>query len=194
MNDSFETRIETKIKNLTFMVLLGFIVVILLIIGLYFKGGDTVNNTTPGGSTQDSTTSEYDKAVGKMKMVTGTEAAKLFDDKEAHILFIGRSGCGVCVRLAPELATVQEDLDITINYLPLGEKFRTDFQDLFGHLTVETSFTSNGQKYEGTYGELLNEGGFTPMIIVIKDGKMVDGFVGYRDAATMKTFFNKYIN
>jgi len=177
--------IETKLRNLTFIVIFGFIVMFLLIVGLYFRNGNSTDtNTNAGGS---DTTVEYD--VSKMKQVSGKTAAKLFEEKGTYILYIGRSTCGVCVNLVPELNKVIAELDININYLPLESTFRTDFVDLFKHLTIETEINGN----KGTYGELLESNGYTPMVIVIKDGKMVDGFVGYRTSDTISSLFSKYM-
>lgn len=179
-------QIDVKLRNLTFIVILGFVVIALLIIGLYFKGGVSTNkggNTTTSGNE----TIKYD--VSKMKKVTGEEAAKLFDEKGTHFLYIGRSTCSVCVNLVPELNTVLSDMSITINYSPLEQTFRTDFKDLFKKLDIETTVNKN----KGTFGELLEEYGYTPIVIVIKDGKMVDGFVGYRDASKIEELFKKYL-
>ncbi len=193
MKEENNNIIETKIKNLTYIVLVGFLIIIMLLIGLYFKGTTEKSTTTnnQGGSTSGESIT-YD--VSKMNKVTGSEAAKLFNNKkDTQILYIGRPGCGICVNLVPELNKVISDLNIDINYLELDDKFRTEFADLFGHLTVETKITSGGKTYEGTYGELLNEGGFTPMVIIIKDGKMIDGFIGSRTSDTIKTLFQKYL-
>lgn len=179
-------RIDVKLKNLTIIVLAGFFVIILLIIGLYFKGGISSENkggTTSGGSE----TVKYD--VSGMKQISGEEAAKLFDEEGTHFLYIGRSTCSVCVNLVPELNTVINDMAITLYYSPLNQTFRTDFKDLFGKLDIETTVNNN----KGTFGELLEEYGYTPIIIVIKDGKMVDGFVGYRDADKIEELFRKYL-
>lgn len=179
-------QISTKLKNLTFIVIIGFIVIALLIIGLYFKGG--VSSGKSGGTTSGgSETVKYD--VSKMKQISGDEAAKLFDEKGTHFLYIGRSTCSVCVTLVPELNTVMNDMSITLYYSPLNQTFRTDFKNLFEKLDIETTVNSN----KGTFGELLEEYGYTPIIIVIKDGKMVDGFVGYRDADKIEELFKKYL-
>lgn len=182
-----QNQIETKLKNLTFIVVIGFIIMGLLIIGLYFKGVDI--SSKDGGTTSgdSSETVKYD--VSKMKQITGEEAAKLFDEKGTHFLYIGRSTCSVCVNLVPELNTVMNDMAITLYYSPLNQTFRTDFKDLFGKLDIETTVNNN----KGTYGELLEEYGYTPVVVVIKDGKMVDGFVGYRDASKIEELFKKYL-
>lgn len=179
-------QLDVKLRNLTFIVILGFVLIALLIIGLYFKDGGS--KTSSGGSSGSSDTSvKYD--VSKMKQVTGDEAAKLFDEKGTHILYIGRSTCSVCVNLVPELNTVMSDMTLTINYLPLTQTFRTDFKNLFDKLDIETTVNNN----KGTYGELLEEYGYTPVVVVIKDGKMVDGFVGYREASKIEELFKKYL-
>lgn len=175
--------IEAKLKNLTFIVILGFIITILLIVGLYFKN-NKVSSTSSGTSAP---TSEYD--VSRMKEINGTTAAKLFDKEGTYVLYIGRSTCSVCVKLVPELNEVIDDLGVSINYLPLNSTFRTDFADLFDHLDIETTVNSN----EGTFGELLEEYGYTPIVVVIQNGKMVDGFVGYRDSDTISTLLKKYM-
>ena len=78
-------RIDTKLRNLTFIVILGFVVIALLVIGLYFKDGKSSNNGTTNNGSQ-TTTVKYD--VSKMKKVTGEEAAKLFDEKGTIINII----------------------------------------------------------------------------------------------------------
>lgn len=175
--------LEAKLHSLTFAVILGFIIIGLLVIGLYFTKSETSNgSTTPA-------ISETDYDVSKMNKISGDAAAKLFDEKGTHFLYIGRSTCSVCVKLVPELNEVMSDIGVKINYSPLEKTFVTDFEDLFDKLTIKTKVNDN----EGTFGELLKKYGYTPIVVVIKDGKMVDGFVGYRDASTIKTLFEKYL-
>ncbi len=183
-------QLETKLKNLTFITILGFVIIIILIIGLYFKGSGW---STSSKTTDNNSNNEVSYDVSKMKTVTGKEAAKLFDEKGTHILYIGRPTCGVCVNLLPNLNQVQEELKYTTNYLLLDDNFRTEFKDLFDKLTIETSITSGGKTYEGTFGEILKEGGFTPIVVVIKDGKMVDGFIGYKTYENVLSLIKKYL-
>lgn len=185
-NDDKVSAIEIKLKNLTFIVIIGYIIIGLLVIGLYFTNKD-ISKTTSETNGGNNTKVAYD--VSKMKEVTGSEAAKLFDLKGTHFLYIGRSTCSVCVSLVPELNKTISSLNITLNYLPLGSDFRTEFADLFDHLDIETTIN----KEKGTYGSLLKENGYTPLVIVIKDGKMVDGFVGRRDSSKINELFKKYM-
>ena len=57
---------EEKIKNLTFIVILGFIIMFILIIGLYFKDGTTTTETTNKGTSGGSATSDTEYDVSEM--------------------------------------------------------------------------------------------------------------------------------
>ncbi len=192
---------EEKIRNLTFVVILGFIITFILIIGLYFRdGGNTnygsSNNGSSGSSSSGSSTTSTDYDVSAMNEVDVDEALALFDEKGTHVLYIGRSTCSVCVQFVPVLNEVQKELNFTTNYLPVetsATKTWSDFQDelkpLTDKLTIEA--TANGNK--GTLGELFITNGYTPALVVIKDGEVVEGFFGYRDADTLTDILEEYL-
>lgn len=185
---------EEKLRNLTYITVLGFIILGLLIIGLYFKDGKTTtggSTTTPGGNTG---TTEYD--VSKMTKVDIDGALALFDKKGTHVLYIGRSTCSVCVSTVPVLNKVQEELNYKTNYLEVEvskAKPWTDWQkelkDLTDKFTPQTKVNSD----EGTIGELFYEHGYTPTTVIIKNGKVVDGFIGYRSEDVVKELVKKYL-
>ncbi|MCM1053011.1 MAG: thioredoxin family protein [Ruminococcus sp.] len=186
-----ESNLEVKIKNLTYIVLLGFLVIGILIIGLYFKGNNSYssgNNSSSGGSSNSDAVS-YD--VSKMNAVNADEALALFNDKGTHILYIGRSNCSVCVSLVPLLNKLQEELKYTTDYYNLTQtqNWKTDMAELIEKFTIETTVNSE----TGTIAKLFSDHGYTPTVIIIKDGKAVDGFIGYRDYDTLKELVSKYI-
>ncbi len=182
--------IETKLKNLTYITLVGFIVLIILVAGLYFKGSTTATGTNSGNNSSDSS---YD--TSRLTLLDKNRTEALIKSKNTEIVYIGRSGCGVCQNYLPKLNTVIDKLDIKVNYLSLDvSNWKTEYEDIFDVLDIETTITdSSGEKHEGTYGELLKKFGFTPITVIIKDGKMVDGFVGSRDTSYIEEFFNKYL-
>ncbi len=185
---------EEKLRNLTYVVVLGFIILGLLIIGLYFKDGDTstskTNNNTNGSQ---SSSSEYD--VSHMNEISVDDAIDLFDEKGTHVVYIGRSGCTYCREFVPVLNEVQEELGFTTNYIdaqPLMNNWseaREELAPLAELLDVEAS--ANGKT--GTLGELFLEKGYTPALIVIKDGKAVEGFFGYRDKEQLTKVLEEYL-
>ena len=199
--------IEVKLRNLTFIVIFGFVITLALIIGLYVKDGKTDRGTTDttGNNTTD-TSENYD--VSKMNEVSVSEAVKLFDEKGTSILYIGRSNCSHCVETVPVLNEVQKELNYTTQYLDLGKLMtenyvynketekteldwsgvQKDIKPLTDLITVKG--TANGN--EGKIGDLFYEGGYTPTIVIIKDGKAVDGFIGYKGVDSFKELVQKY--
>ena len=204
---------EEKIRNLTFIVVLGFIITFILIIGLYFRGGTSSttssNNNNSSGSSSSSTT--YD--VSDMNEVNIDEAIALFEEEGTQVVYIGRSSCSVCVSYVPVLNEVQDDLGFTTNYLDvttiadiwdtdladdedtqaLDEKVQEFIKQLSVETTVRTTIDGESVTLEDTIGNLFYEYGFTPITVIIKDGEMVDGFVGYRDAETLTDLIEEYL-
>lgn len=193
---------EEKIRNLTFIVILGFIIMFILIIGLYFRNGGSSSNTTNNGSNSGgsaSSNSNYD--VSNMEEVDVDEALALFEEEGIHVLYMGRSTCSVCVQFVPVLNEVQQNLGFKSYYFNVETSNWSDFQDeikpLTDKLTVETTVrtTMDGESVtlEDTVGNLFYEYGFTPVTIIIKDGEMVDGFIGYRDNETLTDLIEQYL-
>ena len=81
---------EEKLRNLTFIVILGFVILGILIIGLYFKDGVSTNNNNSNNNGSNSSTESYD--VSKMNEVDVDEALALFEEDGTHVMYIGRSG------------------------------------------------------------------------------------------------------
>ncbi len=199
--------IEVKLRNLTFIVILGFVITFALIIGLYVKDGKSTRDAdTDNTNNTSETTEEYD--VSKMNEVSVEEAVDLFDKDGLSVLYIGRKNCAHCVETVPVLNEVQKELNYTTQYLDLGKLMtenyvynketekteldwsgvQKDIKPLTDLITVKG--TANGN--EGKIGDLFYEGGYTPTIVIIKDGKAVDGFIGYKGVDSFKELVQKY--
>ena len=189
--------LEMKVRNLTYIVVGGFIITFLLVIGLYFRSNNDVsrqeNSNTTNTGTNNNTEDTYD--ASKFTEVDGPGAAALFKDKGTHILLISRPGCPICQDLVPKFNQIIDESGIEVNYLELPDTTETthwnpeDWNDLYPYLDMETSI--NGQ--EGTYGELIKVNGFTPVVIIAKNGKMVDAFVGSPTVDEVKDFLSEYV-
>lgn len=187
-----------KIRNLTYIVLIGFIILFILVIGLYFKGSSNRSTTTNSTSNSSGTTisnESYD--VSSFNAVDVDGALALFDDGKTHVLYIGRSDCSYCQKTVPILAEVQEELGYTTDYLAVEtntiNKSWSEWQTELAELAEKFSLTTEVNDEEDTYGNLLISKGYTPTVIIIQDGKMVDGFFGYKDASSIKTIVKKYL-
>jgi len=193
--------IKDKIRNLTYVLVVGFTITTILLIGLYFKGNNpevsdtktdtkTSTGTNPDNNeTDNNIPDEYD--VSKMQSVTIKETEDLFSKKGTYILYIGRKGCSYCRKTVPVLNEVQTELGYKTYYFDISTttNYKTELKTLADKMDFETS--ANGTK--GKMGELFISKGWTPTIIVIKDGKNVDGFFGYKDKDYVKTLVSKYL-
>lgn len=156
----------TDVLNKIFYVL----VIIAVILGLNLivnivKSSDTVNNNT----TEELTSADYD--VSEFETLTTTEAAEKISKGGTQVVYIGRSNCGYCVKFIPTLKQAQKDLGYKTIYIDLNEVTSSDQEKLIAYDSyVEENF------------------GYTPMVLVFKDGKYVDGWVGYTEVAEFESF------
>ena len=62
------------------------------------------------------------------------------------------------------------------------------FDKLYSKLDIKTIYEDK----ETTYGELLKNHKLVPTVIFIKDGKMIDGFIGFKEAEDIIKIIEKY--
>lgn len=120
-------------------------------------------------------TSNYD--VSMMHEVNVAGAIKLFGQKGTYVLYIGRADCGACVNYLPSLQDAQAKFGYTTQYLDLNkiDFSSSDYDKLKEKLDIDYTMTVSGEEKTETFGTWM---GYTPMTIIIKDGKMVDGKIG----------------
>ncbi len=146
------------------------------------KPDDTENNDPNNDS-------EYDQIIKNFETVTAEEALDLYDRQGTYVLYIGRKGCSHCEKMVPSLKELQDELGYKTYYYELTESFREDAKDLAEKFTLKLKV--NGE--EDTIGNLLIENGYTPTVVIIKDGKTVDGFIGERSKDKLKEMIYKYL-
>ena len=124
---------------------------------------------------------EYD--VSEFKEVNYSELKKEIKSEDYTVVYYGREGCGYCSMFIPVMNDVQEDYG---------------FKHLYFDVTQVYNFNNNTFVDEDTYKEITEINDFfeenflsTPMIAVFKDGKFVDGTVGYQEYSTYASFIEK---
>lgn len=130
---------------------------------------------------------EYD--VSKMTEVDEKELLNLFDEKGTKVVYIGRPSCSACVTFVPTLNQVHEELDFDLYYLN-SENLGTDqeaLNEIAQKLDKEITINTTSGEETGKYGEYL---GTTPMLFIIKNGKMIDGIIGAYSYDSLKLFLN----
>ena len=165
-----------------------YIIVALLLINV-IVGIVNTNNTsvlkeyssTPEENNNSDEIPEYD--VSEFSEVDYSGLKKIMKGEGTHIVYIGRSSCGYCSMFIPVMTEAQEKYG-----------FKTEYFDI----TRVFNFTNNSIVDQTAYDELSKYNAFfeenflsTPMVVIFKDGKYVDGTVGYQDIDTYSSFLEK---
>ena len=180
----------TTILNKIFTALV--VIAIILGVNLLFtmisltNGGSGSNNSS-NSSTSGTQTSDYD--VSDFDALTLEQVLKLFDSKDTSVLYLGRSSCSACVSFLPTLKSVQKDLGFKTKYLDITtvDTSSSDYNTFISKLTKEIEVNANGTKSTGKISEFY---GYTPMVIIIKDGKAVNASVGALSESNFKKFLS----
>ena len=180
----------TTILNKIFTALV--VIAIIMGVNLLFtmisltNGGSGSNNSS-NSSTSGTQTTDYD--VSDFDALTLARVLKLFDSKDTSVLYLGRSSCSACVSFLPTLKSVQKDLGFKTKYLDITtvDTSSSDYNTFISKLTKEIEVNANGTKSTGKISDFY---GYTPMVIIIKDGKAVNASVGALSESNFKKFLS----
>ena len=189
-------KIEEYLNKIYTMLIIVLVVSIMsLLIGLVNYSntkGNTTNNNSSTSTNNGSSTSDYD--VSMFNSVSVSDILKFLgtSNKETHILYLGRSTCSACVAFLPNLQATQKEMNFTTDYLDITTVDTTsdDYKKFSNLLSKEITQTVNGTSETGKISEFY---GYTPMIIVVKNGEAVDAIVGSYSKDNLQTFLKKYI-
>ena len=181
----------TIILNKIFTVLV--VIAIILGVNLLFtmisltNGVSSSDNSGNSSTSGTQTSSDYD--VSDFDTLTLAQVLKLFDSKDTSVLYLGRSSCSACVSFLPTLKSVQKDLGFKTKYLDITtvDTSSSDYSTFISKLTKEIEVNANGTKSTGKISEFY---GYTPMVIIIKDGKAVNASVGALSESNFKKFLS----
>lgn len=181
----------TTILNKIFTVLV--VIAIILGVNLLFtmisltNGGSGSDNSGNSSTSGTQTSSDYD--VSDFDALSLAQVLKLFDSKDTSVLYLGRSSCSACVSFLPTLKSVQKDLGFKTKYLDITtvDTSSSDYNTFISKLTKEIEVNANGTKSTGKISEFY---GYTPMVIIIKDGKAVNASVGALSESNFKKFLS----
>lgn len=138
---------------------------------------DSSTKTQTDTKTQNTT---YD--VSMFQEMSPSEITRKIKNGDEFVLYIGQEKCTYCQKMLPTLQQAQKDFGYTTIYLNVesGEVTSSnEFKEMSKLLDV--TMTANGETKE--FGEFQ----LTPMVAVLKDGKMIDGMIGYN---TYENFAN----
>jgi len=145
------------------------IIVILIVNTTIVLLKDAKFGTASTGESETQGSAEYD--VSMFTSVTADTLGEKVSGETAKLVYIGRDSCGYCVKFLPVLQQAQEDYDYETLYLDITTVTTTEQQDKI------LAFDNDEKFLEENFGG-------TPMVLLMKDGKLVDEWIGYADYAT----------
>lgn len=142
------------------------------------------------------TETEYD--VSMMRAVGVADVLDLFDADGTYVLYIGRETCSVCYDILPVLQEAQINHNYITQYLDISAADRDSalWDELVSLLDVETTTTMDEEglteEVTNTFGYFLDARGFTPCVIIIRDGEQIAGFFGSRSLTSFEDWLASY--
>ena len=141
------------------------ITLVLIIVLVLFQFASLVNSSESSVKSKETTeteNTEYDVSMFKQIDVDGLKEA--FDSEEAKVVYLGRATCGYCVQFLPVLQKAQDEFG---------------YQTLY--IDITTIDEDGAKEIQGMDSFLEENYGTTPLVIIVKDGKLVKGHVGYAE-------------
>ena len=130
---------------------------------------NTSGTTTDNNSSEETATTEYD--VSSFTEITVDDMFTKVNTSGYRIVYVGRSGCGYCRMFLGALKKAQSEFNYETLYIDL-DKVTTD----------------GSSKMKAISNDLNEKFGYTPMVIVYKDGVYQDVWVGYAEYSSFADF------
>jgi len=171
------------VKLNKYIMILLIVIVILLTMGvskMYVNSNASNNNN----SEESEYNTDYD--VSMFDEIKAKDI-KSKTKKKLQVVYIGRETCGWCAAFLPNLWDAQDEFDFTTLYIDIAKIM--DFSN--GNIIDQDSYdilnSLTGEGYEDYMAENL---GATPMILIIKDNKIIGAQTGYSEYDAFKTVLN----
>lgn len=178
-----------KILNKIFTCSIVIIVILMLNTILIINSGLSFvssNNSNNEGNNTEELSGDYD--VSAFKEISASELRNETKN-ENTVVYIGRSTCSWCVQFVPILTEATNKYDLNILYIDIAKII--DFsaggvKDQKSYDTITKLDTASG--FENYMTENF---GSTPMVLIIKDGKIIDAQTGYVEQDALNSFLEK---
>lgn len=152
----------------------AYVIIALLTINTFVLIVSNVDTKKSTASTTTTTEENEEYDVSMMNTVNVDKVLKLYESKSAQVIYLGRSTCGYCVKFLPALQKAQKEYGYKTNYLDIT--------------TVSEEDQAKLLKKDNDEGFLAKNYGATPMVLVVKNGKLVDTWIGYSEYDSFAKF------
>ena len=176
---------EFKKLNYCMYIIMGLLLLLSIIL--------LVNSCSNSSETEDNS---YD--VSMMHTEGVSDVVDMFANEGTYVLYIGRESCTVCHDLLPVLAEAQINHNYITQYLDISgvDRSSSDWERVVNLLNVEETTTvsedGTGEEKTDTFGNFLNDYGFTPCVIIISEGRQLAGFFGTTSLISFEDWLSSY--
>lgn len=168
-----EKEVLNKIYKLgKYILLMLFLILIVLVIGVSKMYTSSTNSTNTEESDYNT---NYD--VSMFKEITASDIKKETKNK-LSVVYIGRSTCSWCSAFLPNLWDAQEKYGYTTLYIDIAKIIDFDNGGILDQKAYDLMTTLTGDGYEDYVSKNF---GSTPMILIIKDSKIIGAQTGYSE-------------
>ena len=172
-----------RIRVLLFLILIVLVINVVVNVtntsNTWYLRGDTPTNGSENNEQEE--LPEYD--VSKFEEVDYSGFKKAIKSKDISVVYMGRSTCGYCALFIPVMNEAQEKYGFKTYYLDVTRVF---------------NFETNSVVDQKAFDEITGMNDFfkenflaTPMVAIFKNGKYVDGTIGYQELETYSSFLEK---
>lgn len=169
-----------KVNKLIMILLIAILIVLTLGVSkMYYN-----NVSEETSSSESKYNTDYD-----VSMFTEIEASdiKSKTKKEIQVIYIGRETCSWCAAFLPTLWQAQEEYGYKTLYIDIAKII--DFST--GSVIVQDSFdTLNALTGDGYESYMEENFGATPMILIVKNNKIIGASTGYTEYEGFVTVLN----
>lgn len=155
-------------KNMSKEKVQGIIIVILLLI-IAFGGSYFASEVKKCGDTTET------KEV-ELTSISYEEYKELKKKDELSIIYIARPGCSFCQQQEPIMKQLANSYDLKVNYLNTDNMSSDEVEELIASYDV----------FDG--GENFG----TPTILLVKNKKIVDSVIGFKEKDSLLSFFKEH--
>ena len=180
MKDIEITKKIYKIGQIIAALLLAILVVLIIGVSKLYSN----NNTSSKDDNKTSYNTDYD--VSMFKEINASDIEK--ETKGGlKVLYIGRSTCGWCAAFLPNLWQAEEEYGYETLYIDIAKIIDFDNGGVSDQDSYDIMMSLTGDNYDGY---MKDNFGSTPMILIMKDNKIVGAQTGYSEYDD----FNKVLN
>lgn len=161
-----------KLNKIVVILLIAILILLTMGVSKMYYNGNANEETTSGESEYNT---DYD--VSSFTEIKARDI-KSKTKKEAQVIYIGRSTCSWCAAFLPTLWDAQKEFSYTTLYIDIAKiiDFGTGSVSDQDSFDILNSLTGDG--YEGYMEENF---GATPMVLIVKNNKIVGASTGYSE-------------